>query len=177
MKLSKKNIKNQLNNVWKNYSQWCISGGFIVLALIWGGAIFPLMDNKSSKQESLITANEELNAIKGWVAQIKSLENDLSVEQQTEASESLLQQVERIGKETKVFHKISRISPSKVRVDSREYEGISLEYEKTSMAEIAPFLEAISYKSVLDIHEITLQKYAEEDGIVSARLTLIGGKL
>lgn len=173
MKISKQDLK----NTWQNNPHWCIGAGLFSLLLVWAMAIIPLMDRKSSQQDVLITASEELSAIKGWVRQIKSLEDGISIEKQAEATESLLQQVERIGKETKVFHKISRISPSKIRIDDRDYEGISLEYEKTSMAEIYPFLEAISYRSILNIHEVTLQKSADDEGIINARLTLVGGKI
>jgi type II secretory pathway component PulM len=177
MQLNSKNIKKYVTKAWANYPQWFVLSGFAVLIAVWLGAIMPLAESKTSKQEALLAMGEELSAVKSWAKQIKELESNLSVEQQVKSSESLLQQVERLGKETKVFHKISRISPSKIRVDGREYEGIALEYEKTSMAELAPFLDAISYRSILNIHEITLQKYAEEEGIISARLTLVGGKI
>lgn len=177
MKEMQQKLQQHISNAWQNWPEWVMAMSATVLVLLWVAVILPADKEAQSRQNTLNTAQEELASIKGWAEQIKQLENGLSSEEQASSEESLLQQVERLGKETKVFNKISRISPSKVRTDGREYEGISLEYDQTSMAEIAPFLEAIAYRSILSVHELNIQKYGEADGIISVRLTLVGGKI
>lgn len=172
-KTNKQHIAITLKKSWNNQPQLVITILAVLLISVWLGVILPTAEKNKQYQASLVSSLEELSAMQNWAEKIQSIQASLTENQKVEVKESLLQQVERIGKETKVFNKISRISPSKVRLNGRDYEGISLEFEKTSMAEISPFLNDISYKSILNIHEITIQRIANESGMISIRMVLV----
>lgn len=144
--------------------------------VIWGTFVPSSMHTLADEKDALNQHKKELRALREMSGQIYTLERKLvgldEGTDNTRAEESPLKQVERLAKESKVFGRISRITPlSQERTPGRT-QGLSIEFESIDMQSLTPFLHALTYRSVLNIQDVTMSKQPTKgEGILSARIT------
>ncbi len=142
---------------------------------IWSALVPSGMHNIEKGKEDLSQNKKELRALREISGQIYALERKLvGLDEGSDTKrkeESPLKQVERLAKESKVFGRISRITPLSKETAAGRTAGLTVEFEEIDMAGLTPFLHALTYRSILDVKEVSMNKQASKgDGILSARV-------
>ncbi|MEC9291231.1 MAG: hypothetical protein VX730_02405 [Pseudomonadota bacterium] len=143
--------------------------------VIWSALIPTGMETLEDGKEDLSQNKKELRALRELSGQIYALERKLvGLDEGSDTKrkeESPLKQVERLAKEAKVFGRISRITPLSKETESGRTQGLTIEFEEIDMASLTPFLHAITYRSILDVKELSMNKQPSKgEGILSARV-------
>lgn len=151
-------------------------GGTLVLLIVWLFVIQPGLTQTKDDMAKLPDMKKELIAIRELGDQIKILERTITADDKgakKPQNETILKRMERVAQETKVFAKVSRVSPSTIRRDGRDLEALVVEFDALSLAALTPFLHSISHKSLLEVSSMDMRRNADEDGMMSVRLNIV----
>lgn len=158
------------------YQNWVIIASLVAISLIWIGVISPLQNSIYSLNQAIPNVKKELFALRELAGQIDYLEKKFTGNEETTTQEpkiSLLKEVETLAKETKIFFKIGRFTPTQIQQGERSFKAISLELEGISLPEVTPFLHKISHESLLDIQNMSFRRTDESSGVMAVRMTII----
>lgn len=145
-----------------------IIGVFGILMGVWALWIIPMFGKIQKLHTQMEQTEEELRGIKDLAGKIKSLEGQLGSAKDNLNQESMLKQVERIAQTTKIYHGVERLSP----IQRNNREGLLVECKSISMNDLIPFMEEITYRSLLEISEVDIRA-SQKSGLVDARLTVM----
>lgn len=148
---------------------------FFIMIAVWVFLLAPTIQAGDKNIQEIIAQKKELQALRDLKNQITMLENKMLVDDKSTQSapkETLLKQMETVAQETKVFSKISRVTPTTFRKNGQDSQALNVELEQISLYQLTPFMHALSHQSLLEIESINMRKSTKGDGIIEARLTL-----
>lgn len=148
-----------------------------LLLLVWLFMISPVFNAALTSKEEKNVLHIEISMLEKLSREISSLSKTITL-QPRKSNDSVLKQVEELAQNNGVFARIKRLTPTQKSIGGQKRKGLTLVLEKTSLKELTPFLYAISHKSVLDIHDISLRRGDDDtttEGQINVQLTLLGG--
>jgi type II secretory pathway component PulM len=160
----------------KKHSFFAVCIGFVALGAVWGLFIMPMQTENAAIKADLPNLKKELMAIREIAGQIRHMEDsltDFTPAEKAAQKQTVLKQVETLAKDTKIFHKITRLSPTQVRKEGQDFKGLVVELDETNIAEVTPFLHALAHKSLLSLHSAEMRRLSDKEGQVMARLTVL----
>lgn len=162
----------KIHSLTRKLPAWCVPAVlFFLCASVWLG-IVPQLATIRAMQADIVSAQELISSIKPLVARIASAQ---AVNTPTLSAQApLLTLLEQTAREHKIFGRLTRVSPVNIQTGSgRSVEGATLDFSKTTLPALTPFLQAVVEKGLV-INEITLTRTSGGiEGELTARLTLV----